>query len=145
MRLIIEHPREWLASLADYPARLRAQVKSCRSGYCLQCLSLTLANGCNPTTSSAQDFQHASTKIPRVVCLSHPCTFRHSSVFCLATQKALVRPHKGLARPRREVVHQQQQQRNEQQKCYFMHKLEQLDCMTVAKLFNLSGHLQEVT
>ena len=21
-------------------------------------------------------------KIPRVVCLSHPCTFRHSSVFC---------------------------------------------------------------
>ena len=25
---IIEHPREWLASLADYPARLRARVKS---------------------------------------------------------------------------------------------------------------------
>ena len=27
----------------------------------------------------------------------------------------------------------------------FLHKLEQLDCMTVAKLFNLRGHLQEVT
>ena len=27
-RLIIEHPREWLASLADYPARLRARVKT---------------------------------------------------------------------------------------------------------------------
>ena len=26
-----------------------------------------------------------------------------------------------------------------------LHKLEQLDCMTVAKLFNLRGHLQEVT
>ena len=23
-----------------------------------------------------------SSQIPRVVCLSHPCTFRHSSVFC---------------------------------------------------------------
>ena len=26
----------------------------------------------------------------------------------------------------------------------FLHKFEQLDCMTVAKLFNLRGHLQEV-
>ena len=87
-------------------------------------LSLSLANGYNPTTSFAQAFQHASSndihshdeyivnrmqnrvtsylfsfvveftngfkigggikktvapKIPRVVCLSHPCTFRHSS------------------------------------------------------------------
>ena len=92
--------------------------------------TLTLANGCNPTTSFAQVFQHASSndihshdeylstgcksslvnrvtsrlfsfvvefansfkmggggggrktvapKLPRVVCLSHPCTFRHSS------------------------------------------------------------------
>ena len=28
---------------------------------------------------------------------------------------------------------------------HFLHKLEQLNCMTVAKLFNLHGHLQEVT
>ena len=28
---------------------------------------------------------------------------------------------------------------------HFLHKLEQIDCMTVAKLFNLRGHLQEVT
>ena len=28
---------------------------------------------------------------------------------------------------------------------HFLHKLEQLDCMTVAKLFNLCGHLLEVT
>ena len=26
----------------------------------------------------------------------------------------------------------------------FLNKLEQLDCMTVAKLFNFCGHLQEV-
>ena len=86
------------------------------------CVTLTLANGCNPTTSFAQAFQHANDihschyeyivnrmqnrvtsclfslvaefangfkiggykktvapKIPGVVCLSHPCTFRHSS------------------------------------------------------------------
>ena len=26
--------------------------------------------------------KNSSTKIPRVVCLSHPCTLRHSSNFC---------------------------------------------------------------
>ena len=79
-------------------------------------------------------------KIPRVVCLSHPCTFRHSSVFCgegrqvrpaelgkqpvelwmnyqasnpeslSETPESLSETPERLSRPRREVVHQQQQQ-----------------------------------
>ena len=51
---------------------------------------------------------------------------------------------KGLARPRREVV---QQQETSSRSANFLHKLDSYIarlCMTVAKLLNLRGNLQEV-
>ena len=44
---------------------------------CLFSVVVEFANGFNFRGSKT-----VAPKIPRVVCLSHPCTFRHSSVFC---------------------------------------------------------------
>ena len=111
--------------------------------------------------------QNSSTKN-----MSHPCTFRYNSVFCGEGRQ--IRPAELGKQPEfwssvwmnyqasnPESLSETPERLSEtktrsgspaaaaaktgSRSANFLHKLEQLDCMTVAKLFNLHGHLQEVT